>query len=186
MREGFWPACLCAGSGSSVRQSRHGLVQAACWAQHPGCHGGLSAGSRLCSGVLEVIGAGKVRGRQREPDKHLSGVWGRAKKGSPSEGPPRSSPATPPLGVGAQQLPQVGPKVKTLLIGGPPGAPSKPRESLEPQGLSSGPRARAGEQDYFSRATDLPGPCRPRWAGRNSSPHPRPGTANTRPCLCMS
>lgn len=141
---------LCAGgllAGLSV--SRIGVISPAEQARVGSCRGGLSAGSRLCSGVLEVIGAGKVRGRQREPDKHLSGVWGRAKKGSPSGGPPRSSPAIPPLGVGAQQLPQVGPKVKTLLIDGPAGAPSKPRESLEPQGLSSGPRARPGEQDSF-------------------------------------
>lgn len=111
---------------------------------------------------------------------------GQSQKRLPPGGPPRSSPAMPPLRVGARQLPQVGPRVKTLLIDGPPGAPSKPRESLEPQGLSSGPRAGPGEQDSFSRATDLPGPCRPRWAGRKSSPHPDPGTGNTGPCLCMS
>lgn len=130
MREGFWPACLHAGLESLVWQSRPGLVQAACWAQHPGWRGGLSAGSRLFSSVLEAIGAGEVRERQREPDKHLSGVQGRARKGSPSKGPPRSSPTMTPLGVGARQLPQVGQKLKTLLTGGPPGGPSKPRESL--------------------------------------------------------
>ena len=43
----------------------------------------MSAGSCLFSGVLEAIRAGEVRERQRELDKHLSGVQGRARKGSP-------------------------------------------------------------------------------------------------------
>ena len=56
----------------------------------PGCL--LGTASRLARGLVcrvtsqrcaEAIGAGKVRERQREPDKHLSGVWAEPEK-SPS------------------------------------------------------------------------------------------------------
>lgn len=185
VREGFWPARLRAGLGSSVWQSRHRLVQAACWAQHPGWGGGLSAGSRLLSGVLRPSGLGRSE-RDRESLTSIFLGCGQSQKSLPLRGSPRSRPAVPRLRAGAWRLPQVGQKVKTLLISGPAGAPSKPRESPQPQGLSAGPGARPGEQDSFSRAADWPEPCRTRRAGRNSTPTPAPAQPTWGPCLCVS
>ena len=90
VREGFWPARLRTGLGSSVWQEGHGLVQAACWAQHPSWRGGLSAGSRL-SGVLRPSGLGRSE-RDRESLTSIFLGCGQSQKSLPLRGSPSITP----------------------------------------------------------------------------------------------
>lgn len=121
---------------------------------------GLSAGHVSAVVCSRSSGLGKSGGDRESLTNIFLGCEAEPKKGSPSG--VRLDPALPCRHSGGGLAVAPGEtKVKTLLIDGPPGAPSKPRESLEPQGLSSGPRAGPGEQDSFQRLLTCQGHADP-------------------------